>query len=45
MAHLDQDKIVYKMIYLTGIRIFLTHEDNLASEYLPHMGIGYAKKN
>ena len=44
MAHFNQDKILYKMIYNTGIRIFLTTGDNFGLGYGSHLGMGHAKK-
>ena len=44
MAHFNQDKILYKMIYNTAVRILLTTEDKIGVGYGSHLGMGHAKK-
>ncbi|RNA24457.1 hypothetical protein BpHYR1_051882 [Brachionus plicatilis] len=39
IAHLDQDKIFYKLIYHNRIRIFLTTEDNFGLGYVSLLNI------
>ncbi|RNA20598.1 hypothetical protein BpHYR1_013780 [Brachionus plicatilis] len=43
IAYFNQDKILYKLIYHTCIRIILTTEDIFLSGYLLHLSIEHAE--